>query len=67
MSRKLRHTNHQSSSKAPAIRVPAYAPPALRELGSVHGLTLKGCRWQQKHGASEELEYMGMSLTASSC
>lgn len=44
----------------------AYEPPVLRELGSVHGLTLKrGCRWEQKHGGSDE--FMGMSLTASSC
>ena len=67
MSRKLRRKNHHSNSETPDIRVPAYEPPALRELGSVHGLTLKGCRWQQKHGGSDELEYMGMKLTASSC
>jgi hypothetical protein len=65
MTRKLRNKNHHAGSEAPDIRVPAYEPPALRTLGSVHGLTLKGCRWQEKHGDSDE--FMGMKLTASSC
>ena len=65
MSRKLRHKHDHSSSEALELRVSDYAPPVLRELGSVHGLTLKGCRWEQKHGGSDE--FMGMRLTASSC
>ena len=42
---------------------PDYEPPAIRTLGSVHGLTLMP---DKQYGASDGFTFMGVSITNAS-
>jgi hypothetical protein len=50
-------------TEAPSGRRSDYEPPAIRALGSVHGLTLMP---DKQYGSSDGYTFMGVSITNAS-